>query len=286
MLIDEQAMMRGRSIWATARPLVGVLLRCRDGAAAVEFALLLPFMAFLFVTTTDALRAMTVARRTTNAVDTIAQMISQTDDSSSNSNNTVLDSDIQLAFDSIPTTFPDVLSDSARQGQTSWTQDITVVVSSAIFTGTPAGCTPIRLTSTNPSTQACTGASAVIGWSAGNNGTSRNCGPIDPTTSTAYNPLFLPASLYYGTSSYIVVDLTYTYKPLFVTVFNGNLPSFLSGPLTFHKTAYLPPRYYKQLLLSAPSLGVTSANNPTCNSPQSGTDTGVTPNLTGCVCTS
>lgn len=55
------------------------VLSCEAGMAATEFALLLPIMVFLFFGTLETSEAMTVNRRVTKAVNTLADLTTQLD---------------------------------------------------------------------------------------------------------------------------------------------------------------------------------------------------------------
>jgi Flp pilus assembly protein TadG len=232
-----------------------ILADSDSGVAAVEFAILMPIIVALFLTATDCLAGLTVARRSTQAVNTIAEIMSQ------NPSQVVADSQVVLAMDSVLTTMPNVLNDAANQGKT-WQADVTMVVSEADFT----------YTSSNGST------TAAITWSVGNNATKRTCGTptragtdsfalVDgsgaPVLTTLPNSLYIPYSTTAGnlTYSFIVVDLVYKFNPTFI---EGSY-SWLQSALTFHRVAYLPPRLFTALSYS------TSSN--------SGTQT---PPLTGC----
>jgi hypothetical protein len=235
-----------------------------DGTAAMEFALLVPFMVYMFLCATDIARALTVARRLTNAADTIAQLVSQSSNSSSsclstngavgNVKGSVADCDVDTAFRSIITTFPDVLNDANGRG-TSWFNIIQPIVSSVTF-GPASTCT-----SSSPLTAVCT--TATVNWSAGYNTSNlppfyRTCTTLTSVPDT--NPpslTTLPATFFTTggapgySGSLIVADVIYQYQPLFT--------SWIVGKITFQRTAYLSPRFFTQLTYSGKAGSVDSS---------------------------
>ena len=236
-----------------------LLQRSETGVAAVEFALLVPFMTGLFLTATDVLIGLTVARRTTFAVNTIAEMISQSPGTVINSvtTNAVNQDQITLAMNSVITTMPNVLGDAASQKTiTNWSDDITIIVSEADFTiGATPGVANV----------------AALAWSVGNKvgGSSNHTRPCGTPTEAASDSFALmngttpvlttlPNSLYLNpvANSVIVVDLVYTFNPACLNI-SGY--SWLQAALTFHRVAYLPARLFYKLTFSATS---PSGNTP------------------------
>ena len=69
------------------------------------------------------------------------------------------------------------------------------------------------------------------------------------TPSLSYNTM--PSGLYLP-GSVMVVDVTYKFMPTWTF--------WLTGPFTIHRSAYIQPRFYTQLLYGVPNSGSTSSN--------------------------
>jgi hypothetical protein len=137
-------------------------------------------------------------------------------------------------------------------------QSFSVTVSDVVFTGSPANCTP-SITTASGSLVPCTSYTANVAWSvplsafsaqvpAGTNlGIKspatvplRQCGTLTqvPKTQSATFTT-IPTQGMTNLSSVLVVDVTYTYQPVFTTAFAGRV---FSAPITFTHTSMLPPR--------------------------------------------
>jgi Flp pilus assembly protein TadG len=223
---------------------ITAMRRRLDGIAALEFALLAPLMIYTLLVATDIGNALSITRRLTNAADTIAELVSQQTSAGvivGGPNDPVVDANLIVDFNSIITTFPDALADAAGKG-INWQADIQPIISNVVF-GPGATCV---VSTTNPPIPAiCTTASVT--WSVGfaNAGTfttTRSCGKntLTEVSSNAYTPSLttLPPGVY-SPNSLVVVDVTYVFTPTFT--------AWLTGPFTFSRTAYLPPRFFTQL---------------------------------------
>lgn len=223
------------------------LWRRTEAFVALEFALIAPVMIFTLLAAADIANAISITRRMTNTADVIAQLVTQ-QTSSGQITGTINDIELSQDFNAVITTIPDVLGDSSMKG-INWQSDIEVIASSVTF-GPSATCTP----ATTPA-PTCTDASVT--WSVGfNNPTGtgngsfpadkRPCGfnSLSQETTNTDNPSLgtvltkLPPGLY-APGTVIVVDVIYVFNPLFT--------KFLTGPFTFTRTAFLPPRFFTQL---------------------------------------
>jgi len=122
-------------------PPVTAMLRRIEGIAALEFALLAPLMIYTLLVATDIGNALSITRRLTNAADTIAELASQQTSGGvivGGPNDPVTDANLIVDFNSIITTFPDVLADAAGKG-IDWEADIQPIISSVTF-GPSATC--------------------------------------------------------------------------------------------------------------------------------------------------
>jgi hypothetical protein len=155
------------------------------------------------------------ARQLEKTATSIAQMLSQ-------STAALRPVDIKFARDSVMVLFPQVLQDSARQGHV-WSDDISVTMSSVGFKNLTPGCLGA----------ACV-YEAKVAWTGGS--AKRPCNaPLAAAPNAATpTPTTLPTDAF-GPESIIVVDLSYTYKPLFA--------SRLFGGFTLKRSSYLQPRY-------------------------------------------
>jgi Flp pilus assembly protein TadG len=191
--------------------------RSTGGIAAVEFALILPLMIAIVFGSVEAARILTFSRRVNLVANTTIQMLTQ------NSTGTVNYIDLHFAQDSAMVIFPQVLLDSSQRGE-SWSQDVQISMASVQFTLANPSCT-----------SKCSYNEKVV-WRAGPN--LRPCGvnAITAASSDASTPstTMLPPDVF-GPGSIVVVDIVYTYKPLFdLKLFNG---------ITMARSAYVAPRY-------------------------------------------
>jgi Flp pilus assembly pilin Flp len=189
--------------------------RDRSGAAAIEMAFIAPVMIVLVLGGVDTARYVEATESINKVASTIGQMITE------NTSGSVNYIDLQFYHDSAMVIFPDVLSDAARQG-ISWSNDISISMSSIQFTATPANCT-----------SNCTYIPKVM-WTGGNN--PRACGTVfsQVVDASVPSPSTLPSDIY-GPGSVIVVDVKYNYHPYFV--------SFLAPSISIARSIYMAPRY-------------------------------------------
>lgn len=187
----------------------------RRAIAAVEFALVLPLLVILMLGSVEAARLITFARRVTLVATTAVEMITQ------NGTGTINYVDLHFAADSTMVIFPQILQDAAQK-QVSWSNDISISMASVVFTPNPSTCT-----------SNCAYIANVV-WNSGPN--KRTCGvPLTSVPDTsAPSKTTLPADVF-GPGSIIVVDIVFSYTPIFGLGLFGTVP--------LARSAYLSPRY-------------------------------------------
>lgn len=201
----------------------------RKGMAAVEFAIVMPVLFAIMLGGTQLVAYTNASRRVDLIVRSISEMISQAVPPNNSSTATVNATDLHFAYDSAMVLFPYVLDDAKRQSK-QWWQNIIINFASIKFTTTSSSCQGAADQSP------CTTAS-VVWTSTGVNATNfRPCliPQLPADDSNAPSPNTLPRSVY-GSSSIIVVDVVYTFRPTFGANF---VP-----PIRLARTAYIQPRY-------------------------------------------
>ena len=196
------------------------LLRSRDGLAALEFALIAPILVTACAGLYDLTNAFLASQRINMAALAIAQIATYQAANSNNTNMNILNlTEAQKATSAIYAYLPDTL--------TAPTSSFGVLVTSVVVTLQNPACT-----------SSCTYIPNVA-WSGrfqGATGTTRACGPsalswvADTATSS---PTTLPTDLQQP-QPVLVVDVYYTFRPLFFT--------FITGNLLMQRSAYFPPR--------------------------------------------
>ena len=199
----------------------------RRGVSAIEFAIWAPFMCFLFLGSVDIIRYITATGRLTDVAGTMGQMLSV------NTTGAVNYVDLQFFHDSAMITFPQVLIDAAQQN-IAWSSDIAITMSSIKFTASPSGCT-----------NNCTYVPRVV-WSSGTNKrpctpSNANTAPITSVSDTSSpSPTTLPADSF-GPTSLLVVDIAYTFRPLFAVRSMSIFPALSN--INVVRSFYTSPRY-------------------------------------------
>jgi hypothetical protein len=188
-------------------------IRAKDGLAALEFALVLPLLLAIMLGFYEIDRYAFAVRRLEIAAASMTDMLT------TNTTGFINYNDIHFAEDSIMVLFPMVLADSAAK-QIPWQNDISISISSIVFSPTVKSCT-----------SNCT-YTANVAWTTGG----RACGSIQiPGVDTSAPSLTtLPDDLF-GVPSVVVVDLAYTYVP--------RVGSSIIKPFTIHRSSYIQPRY-------------------------------------------
>lgn len=196
---------------------VKCILRDERGFAAVEFGLALPVLGLMLLGFVELDRYAWAARQMEVTANSIAQMLSQSQK--------VQPVDMKYAQDSVMVLFPRVLQDSARMGK-NWSDTIQVGMSEVGFSPAAPGCV-----------SACA-YRAKVAWSGGSARRPCNAVLTAVTDSAAPSATTLPADAF-GPNAIVVVDLSYSYQPLFAPK--------IFGPLTIKRSSYLQPRYVNDL---------------------------------------
>lgn len=200
-----------------ATPMRKHFLEETRGFAATEFALAVPVLALMLVGFVELDRYAWATRQLENTANAIAQMLSQS--------TKVQPADMKYAQDSVMVLFPRALQDSARLG-TDWAADVKLSMATVGFTPTTPGCV-----------SNCT-YNGKVAWSGGSERRPCNVALTPAPNSSSQTPTTLPADVF-GPNTVIVVDIAYSYKPLFA--------SKIFGPLTIKRSSYLQPRYVNAL---------------------------------------
>jgi Flp pilus assembly protein TadG len=189
--------------------------RARQAIAAAEFALILPLLVTLMLGSVEAARLITFARNVTQVAATAVEMLSE------NGTGTVNYIDLHFVQDSTMVIFPQILQDAAQKGIT-WNNDVSISMASIIFTPNPSTCT-----------SNCNYIANVV-WNSGPS--KRACGVTLTQVPDISSPskTTLPTDVF-GPGSIIVVDIVFSYTPIF------GLGLFGTIPIT--RSAYLAPRY-------------------------------------------
>lgn len=204
------------------RPRDGAAVRrafrgCGSGIAAVEFALVAPFLLVLLLAGAETSRFVVVTSRLTQIASTEAGLLAArtaTDGPASTD-------DLLFVQSAATVIFPRLLSETVGRAG-GWQADIGLTLSSVVFSPTAAGCT-----------SNCTYTAKVLfSWGS----RARPClvtlssapDAAAPSTTTLPTDVFTSGSL-------VVADVVYTYVPLFGS---GLVPT-----LTLRRSAYVQPRY-------------------------------------------
>ncbi len=239
--------------WASCS--LSAFARSTRAIAAVEFAIILPLMIIVMLGSVEVARLLTFSRRVNLVANTAVQMLSEPAVAQVPSNVTipapnnvssgnVTYTDLHTAQDSAMVIFPQVLSDAAQKG-ISWTNDIKISMASVRFVPPPSGCK-----------SSCSYQANVV-WASGPN--ARTCGVpltaaddnVTPSKTTLPKDLFpspsTPVTNLYSAGSIVVVDVDYTYTPLFTSKFFGSI--------RMQRSAYLSPRYVQLVLYDSTQAG-------------------------------
>ncbi|MGD0634279.1 MAG: TadE family protein [Beijerinckiaceae bacterium] len=218
-----------QTITATLQQKIAAFAAARNAIAAVEFAIIFPVLVIFMLGGGEAARFVNASRQLTNLAYSEANLVAERPVGYA----TMTSNDIIFVQQATPVIFPEILKDAARQS-TTWSadQNFLFTISSVIFTPTVTGCT-----------SSCTYKGAVA-WSLYQGGLStatvasklRSCSvaPVSAPDSQEPSLTTLPTDVF-TSGSLIVVDLAYTYTPVFGSSFFHSV--------TLHRSAYLQPRY-------------------------------------------
>ena len=195
----------------------------KSGVAAVEFAMIVPIMFFMFIGAVEISQAITVDRRVTQVASAMADLV-------------------------------------ARK-ETSITQtemgDITKIGSYIMM---PYSQSPLQVVVRNVSSSAADATKTKQSWPCTFKGLGSNPLPTCTCMNETYN---LPANLVTTNDSVVVADVTYTYTPLIFDYFlKKTLPSGEGGPGTYTLTEriFMKPRGQAAMLLKSDN---TTCPSPT-----------------------
>jgi hypothetical protein len=206
--------------------------RAETAIVAVEFAIIMPTLIMFTLGAGEVSRYVNVTRELTNLAYAEADLVAERPSGSA----TMSILDIVFVEEATPINFPAILPDAARKGYSGnqgWSNDIQFTISSVIFSPTVTGCT-----------SSCTYKGAVA-WSLSSNASPRSCSTAPTSVADGMEPSLttLPADVF-TSGSLIVVDLAYTFTPVFGSAF---FPT-----VTLRRSAYLQPRYLSSVSYSGP----------------------------------
>lgn len=209
---DRTPAPRGRlARWGATR-----LLRSRDGLAAIEFAFIAPVLIATFSGMYDLTTGFLAWQRVNMAALAVAQISTAMAATLQNTN--ILDlADATTAASAIYAYLPDTMTAPASS--------FGVVITSVVMKPTQNGCT--------------TGCSytANVAWSGsyqGTAGVTRACGTLSAVPDSSNITPTTLATDAFSSEPVLVVDLTYTYHPLFFNYVKSNI--------VMKRTAYFSPR--------------------------------------------
>jgi len=216
--IAARSALRGLTAWRRRRG----LLRSRDGVAAIEFAFVAPIMVAMLAGVYDLTTAFIAWRRVTAAALAIAEIATGEAASTVANTNILSQSQAVAAASAVYPYLPMLLQSSPPA--------FGVTISSIVMTPTVSGCT-----------NGCT-YTAHVAWSGVFEGTGqvRPCDTAQGTSGISSvsdtakpSPTTLPVDVY-SAAPLLVVDVTYTYKPMFFR--------FITGNVVMAQSSYLSPR--------------------------------------------
>ncbi len=192
------------------------LLRAREGLAALEFAIIAPLLIAAFTGLYDLTTGFLAWQRVNMAALAIDQIATAMAATPQNTN--ILDlADATTAASAIYAYLPDTLTAPAAS--------FGVVITSVVMTPTQAGCT-----------SGCT-YNANVAWSGsyqGTAGTIRPCGTLTAVPDASNITPTTLATDAFSPEPILVVDVTYTFHPLFF--------SYVKNNIVMTRTAYFSPR--------------------------------------------
>lgn len=219
-----------------AGPLRGFLAAER-GAAAIEFAFVLPVLVALMLAGSQVVLYVNASRKVEQVARSISQMISQASPPSGVSTASVNATDLHFSYDATLVIFPYLMADAKRQN-IPWYSDISINFASIVFSPNTSTC--------NDPTDLSACYAAMVAWTS--TGTAQPGGanyrpcvvPQLPASNTAPpNRTTLPRSVF-GPASLIVIDVVFTFTP--------TIGASLVPPIRIARTAYVQPRYATRVL--------------------------------------
>lgn len=194
----------------------------REGAGAIEFAIIAPLLIALFCMGYEVSRYVKSVRQLTAASTAVAGMIAQ------NTTGSVNDTDLLFFRDAVMIAYPDVLANAAA-ANTAWLNDIQLTMSSVNFSLQDKNCT-----------SNCAYQAKVI-WSGGSN--PRPCSTsLTPASDNAQPSTTTLPSDTFGPGTMIVVDIVYNYRP--------RMAARLMQTIKLTRSFYIQPRYVSTVTYS------------------------------------
>lgn len=200
--------------------LAPALLRDRSGTPALEFALIAPVMFSILAGTYDVTQILIAMRQVTSAAQQVVQIATE----QAVQPDQTISLTTQQAYQAQTAIY--AIMPRLRTGVD--TSEYSVTLSAIVLVATPRGCV---------AGNGCTYV-ANTAWSTALSlglKVRRLCGvvtqvaPTEPVTMTS-----LPTWGMTTVTSVVVADVIYKYQPLF--------SGFITGPITFQRTSFLPPR--------------------------------------------
>lgn len=203
----------------------------KRGVAAVEFAIIVPVMALLYLGVLEVSMGYQASRRVALVSRTLADLTAQAEDKADPTPDITATeiADIHAASNWILAPFP--ISSQLR-----------TTISSVVFKGTVASPT------------------AFVDWSVGVEGVRRGCAQLSivPSSSSA-SLTTIPQGVVTPGSTVIVADISYDYKPLLSGSFRAIGAGSVSQ-ITIKQSSYMRPRNATKLTLAAGVAGATYCN--------------------------
>lgn len=200
--------------------LASALLRDRSGTPALEFALIAPVMFLILAGTYDVTQIFIAMRQVTSTAQEIVQIATE--------QAVQPDQTISLTTQQAYQAQTAIYAIMPRLKSGVDTSEYSVTLSAIVLVATPPGCV---------AKSGCTYV-ANTAWSTTlplGLKVRRPCGVVTQVAPTEPSTMSnLPIWGMTTVTSVVVADVTYTYQPLF--------SGFITGPVTFQRTSFLPPR--------------------------------------------
>lgn len=192
--------------------LLARFIRAQRGVAAIEFALLLPLLILMMLSSVELQRYLRIERQLSLAAENIANIVAQRQSSDLTK--------LNFDFDSVYHLFPP----GNEHPTLTWPTYIVHKITNVVFTPTISGCKVNCTYTANaawhwPSHDTAFGAGAMM----------RSCGPL-----TAATPAALPTGktipeAMFGPGSVVIVDIGYRFMPLFGSNLVPSIDLFRQG---------------------------------------------------------
>lgn len=200
--------------------LAPALLRDRSGTPALEFALIAPVMFSILAGTYDVTQILIAMRQVTSAAQEIVQIATE--------QAVQPDQTISLTTQQAYQAQTAIYALMPRLKSGADTSQYSVTLSAIVFVATPPGCVVLNSCTYIANTAWSTALSLGLK-------VRRSCGVVTQVASTEPATVNnLPTWGMTTVTSVVIADVIYKYQPLF--------SGFITGPITFQRTSFLPPR--------------------------------------------